>query len=188
MLQVATNSDIEGILEIYGPIVSNTPISFEYEIPSIKEMQSRVLATLEKYPYLVSMSDDGIVTGFAYATRFRGRPAYDWIAELSVYVHQDYRNKGIANRLYKSLFNILEVQYVCQVIGVIALPNEISVAFHNGLGFRHVGTVDSAGYKFNQWHSIAFFQKELSKNGGKENFIPFSKISENMRRDLLTTQ
>ena len=85
-LRLATPMDAPALVGIYGQYI-HTPITFEYELPSPREFQARITHTLEGYPYLV-WEENGIPVGYAYAHRFKERAAYQWGAELSVYVAQ----------------------------------------------------------------------------------------------------
>lgn len=83
-IRTATINDAPRLLEIYGYYVRETAISFEYEVPSVEEFQERVERTLARYPYLV-LEEDGRVLGYAYASPFKARAAYDWSCELSIW-------------------------------------------------------------------------------------------------------
>ncbi|MCR4779047.1 MAG: GNAT family N-acetyltransferase, partial [Lachnospiraceae bacterium] len=75
-IRSATKEDAARLLEIYAYYVTNTAITFEYEVPSLSEFEGRIENTLKKYPYLV-IEDNGIIYGYAYAGVFKGRAAYD---------------------------------------------------------------------------------------------------------------
>ena len=99
-IRLANPSDAETLLAIYAPYVENTAITFEYEVPTIEDFANRIEKTLEKYPYLVA-EEDSLILGYAYASTYYARAAYDWAVELSVYVSQDARGKGVGSRLYR---------------------------------------------------------------------------------------
>jgi phosphinothricin acetyltransferase len=126
--------DAKRILEIYTPYVVETAISFEYEVPSLAEFRSRIQRITCDYPYLVTLCDDRIV-GYAYAHRQKERAAYQWNAELSVYVDRSYVKRGIGKALYACLMEILKLQYVQNVYGVSKRPTPPVRAFTNHWGF-----------------------------------------------------
>ncbi|MDN3920304.1 GNAT family N-acetyltransferase [Roseateles violae] len=82
-IRVAMPSDAPAIADIYGPIVSNTAISFELEAPSVEQMRERIETTLHTLPWLVGVDDHGRVNGYAYASRHRERPAYQWAVDTT---------------------------------------------------------------------------------------------------------
>ena len=159
-IRVATESDASDIRDIYAPVVTDTPISFEIAVPSIAEFAQRIQNTLVQYPWLVYQVDRSVV-GYVYASTHRVRQAYQWSTEVTVYVHQDHRGAGIGNTLYKVLFEILKLQGYRSAIGGITLPNVASVAIHESLGFKQVAHFPSIGYKQGAWHDVGFWQLEL---------------------------
>ena len=84
----ATLADAPRILEIYAYYVEHTVITFEYDVPSLAEFEGRMRDIMQKYPYLV-IERDGRIEGYAYAHAFVGRAAYDWAAELTIYLDHD---------------------------------------------------------------------------------------------------
>ena len=84
-IRPATEADAAEILSIYAPYITDTAITFEYDVPTLEEFTGRIRHTLKKYPYLVAVRDSEII-GYAYAGAFYGRAAYDWSAETTIYV------------------------------------------------------------------------------------------------------
>lgn len=68
-IRIATPEDAFAIQNIYRYYVDNTAITFELEVPSVKEFQERITKTLERYPYLVA-EEEGEVIAYAYAGIF----------------------------------------------------------------------------------------------------------------------
>ena len=102
MIRSATENDAERLLEIYAYYVKNTAISFEYAVPSVEEFRSRIIHTLEKYPYLV-IEENGLIRGYAYAGVFKGRAAYDHCCEMTIYLDHDSKCKGYGRALYSAI-------------------------------------------------------------------------------------
>ena len=100
-IRTATSQDAKALLDIYAPYIQNTAITFEYEVPSLQEFTDRITQTLQKYPYIVAVSDNKIV-GYAYAGAFGKRTAYTWTAEVSIYIAQNFRKMGIGKKLYET--------------------------------------------------------------------------------------
>ena len=159
-IRLAAEADAPAIARIYAPFCESTSVSFEYAAPSAEEMAGRIAAVTKQYPWLVSI-DDGVVAGYAYASRHRERAAYAWSVDTAVYVAPDHLRQGIARALYARLFALLRrLGYVNAYAGV-ALPNPASVGLHQSVGFLPIGVYRRVGYKHGAWHDVAWFHAEL---------------------------
>lgn len=182
-IRFATLADTEAILEIYAQYI-DTDITFEYTLPTVAEFQERIRDIRAEYPYLVAVSA-GQICGYAYAHRLRERTAYQWDAELSVYVDRTKRANGVGHRLYAVLLELLKRQRVHTVYGCVTLPNAGSEALHQTLGFQTAGIFHKTGYKNGQWHDVIWYEKQiLDVDGPPEAFIPMEEIREGMHEEL----
>ncbi|HET7276431.1 MAG TPA: arsinothricin resistance N-acetyltransferase ArsN1 family B [Longimicrobiaceae bacterium] len=160
-IRLATTTDAPGIGAIYTPIVRETAISFELEPPSPSIIAGRIEATAASgFPWLVC-DDSGRILGYAYAGRYRERPAYRWSVEVSVYVAADARGRGIGQALYASLFRLLALQGYRTVFAGTALPNPASVRLHEMMEFQPVGTYHAVGFKMGVWHDVLWWERRL---------------------------
>jgi phosphinothricin acetyltransferase len=160
----ATEEDAGPFLDIYAPIVRDTPISFEVEPPTPEEMRRRIADTLVSLPWLVC-ERDGQLLGYAYASRHRARAAYQWCVDVSAYVAAGARRAGVARALYRALFGVLALQGYYNAYAGIALPNPASVGLHEALGFRPVGVYEAVGHKLGAWHDVGWWQLTLQPRG-----------------------
>ena len=160
-IRLATIDDAAAIEAIYSPIVRDTFISFEVDPPSVQEVARRIGATLAKYPWLVFEDADGVV-GYAYASEHRDRLAYQWSVDVSCYVHERARRRGIASQLYPALFRVLVRQGFANAFAGIALPNAASVAMHESVGFAALGFYRAVGFKNGAWHDTVWMQRRLA--------------------------
>ncbi|HIV90749.1 MAG TPA: GNAT family N-acetyltransferase [Candidatus Eisenbergiella stercoravium] len=159
-LRRAHLEDAEAILEIYAPYIRNTNITFEYEVPSLSEFRDRMAGIMEGYPYLIC-EIDGIAAGYAYAHRYKERAAYQWDAELSVYLREGCERRGIGQAFYTALMEILKEQHVRNVYGIVTSPNPPSEALHAAMGFRLAGVSLKTGYKLGKWIDVSCFERPL---------------------------
>lgn len=159
-IRPAVLSDCKDILDIYSHYVLQTAITFEYEVPDVSEMQQRMNTILERYPYLVAIENHRII-GYAYASVFRSKAAYQWSPESTIYMANDQKGRGIGKKLYTKLFECLKAQGYCNVFAGVALPNDASEKLHSSCGFRELGTYENIGYKLGRWHSTRWFQLAL---------------------------
>jgi phosphinothricin acetyltransferase len=160
IIRLATPDDADPIQAIYAPIVRDTVISFEVEPPSVGQMRQRVVETLAHYPWLVC-DDRGQVLGYAYGSKHRERAAYQWSADVSVYVHAAARRRGVGRALYTSLFQILALQGFYNAYAGVTLPNPASVGLHEAVGFTPVGVYRTVGFKLGGWHDVGWWQRPL---------------------------
>lgn len=184
-LRLATIADADGLLEIYAPFVSDTSVTFETTLPDRFSFGKRIIQYLEFCPWLVCESG-GKVVGYAYASRYREREAYQWSVECSVYVDPSFMRLGIASILYKTLFSILQRQGFRNVYAVINLPNDRSVALHEGLGFRHFATYEQVGYKLGHWKNVGWWRLVLNEfNPAPDPPVSFSELNKDFLPALL---
>jgi phosphinothricin acetyltransferase len=181
-IRVARPEDAVSVLEIYGPIIRDTSTSFEVQVPSVDEMSARIRKTLETHPWLVAEDSLGVL-GYAYASIHRSREAYQWSCEVSVYVHPRAHRRGVAARLYETLFGLLIRQGYYRAFAGITLPNPPSVAFHESAGFTPIGVFRDIGFKHGKWHDVGWWQRELmplTEPGAPP--IPFVKLGTEVLR------
>jgi L-amino acid N-acyltransferase YncA len=176
-LRVATPDDAEAIAAIYAPFVRDTVISFETAVPDTAEMARRITSTLETHPWLVA-EEAGRVIGYAYASQHRTREAYRFSCDVTVYLAEGARGRRLGTRLYTDLFRLLRAQGFRNAFAGIALPNPASVALHESLGFRHLGTYRDVGFKLGAWHDVGWWQLILSNEAhSPAEIIPFSELA-----------
>ena len=170
MIRIATENDAEKLLEIYAYYVENTAITFEYEVPFVDEFRGRIRRTLSKYPYLVAECE-GRIVGYAYASAFKERRAYDWAVETTIYIAKDARKRGFGKELYMALENALALQNIINLNACIGYPiiedeylTKNSVQYHEHLGYKFVGEFHKCGYKFGKWYNMVWMEKCISKH------------------------
>jgi len=166
-IRPAESCDIPAMLAIYAPYVKNSAVSFEYSVPSEDDFRSRHALVTAVYPWLAA-EYDGRVAGYAYASRFHPRAAYDWCAELSIYVDSSYRGLGMGRLLYGHLEKILAAQNVLTAYACIAHTQEpdeyldhASIHFHTRMGYHLTGSFPSCGFKFGRWYGMIWMEKRL---------------------------
>jgi phosphinothricin acetyltransferase len=150
-------SDAARICDIYNHYVRETVITFEEEPVSEREMAGRIRDVTARWTWLVA-DENGVVTGYAYASAWKTRAAYRFAVESTVYVAAEHVGRGIGTRLYRALIDALRERNVHYVTGCIALPNPASVALHERLGFRKNGHFSEVGFKLDRWVDVGFWE------------------------------
>ncbi|MGN0633231.1 MAG: GNAT family N-acetyltransferase [Oscillospiraceae bacterium] len=181
-IERAYEEDAAKLLEIYAPYVEETAVSFEYKVPSVEEFAERIRTVSSKYPYIKAVDNNGEILGYAYAGAFKGRSAYNWSVETTVYVRNDRRQSGIGRALYECLEKSLQQMGVLNLNACIAFtaePDEYltndSMLFHQKLGYELVGTFHKCGYKFNKWYDMIWMEKIIGKHGTDQPCVKFGE-------------
>lgn len=163
VVRPATGSDAPEICSIYNHYVLSTVTTFEESEVSAQEMEARV-SEVERsdLPWLVA-EHTGEIVGYAYASKWKGRCAYRFAVETTVYLAPGAGGKGIGSKLYQALIDALQEKGFHSVIGGIALPNPASVALHEKLGMEKIAHFREVGFKFDQWIDVGYWQKILNR-------------------------
>lgn len=157
----ARPDDAENCRAIYAPFVENTWISFEEEVPSVREVARRIDGYGSTHGWVVA-EDDGEVAGYAYGSPHRLRHAYRFACDVAIYVPDEKVGQGIGRALYEALFPILAANEVHAAYAGIALPNDASEALHKAVGFTPVGIYSEVGWKFGAWRDVSWWQRIIS--------------------------
>lgn len=164
-IRTATPEDAGRLLEIYSYYVKNTAISFEITVPSPEEFRTRIKKTLARYPYLV-LEENGIIKGYAYASPFVAREAYNHCAELTIYLDCNEKGYGYGRMLYERLEAELKKMGIINLYACIGDPivedeylTKNSENFHAHLGFVKVGEFHKCGFKFGRWYNMIWMEK-----------------------------
>lgn len=164
IIRPITDNDIQAVTDIYAYYVENKEVTFEWEAPNLAEMQLRVRSVYNLgYPYLV-IEQDGKICGYAYVAPFRGRIGWKWTVEVSIYLAPDKGHQGYGYLLLTALIQACEkTTDIRMLVSTIASNGIASIRLHQKAGFRVVGTMLDAGYKFDEWHDIVIMQKSIGK-------------------------
>lgn len=161
MIRLARTSDSHDISQIYNHYVCNTVVTFEEEPVEAAEIALRIESTLQsELPWLVA-EHDGKILGYAYASKWKGRCAYKYSVETTVYLDSAAVSKGVGSALYGELLSILREKEFHVALGGIALPNPKSIALHEKYGFVKAAHFKEVGYKFNKWVDVGYWQIKL---------------------------
>lgn len=161
MLRIARETDVPQILAIYAPYVTDTTVTFEYDVPGAEAFLERFRAITRDYPWLV-WEEGGEILGYAYACRPFERAAYRWCAEPSIYLKPAAQGRGIGKKLYLALEELLKLQGCQVLLALITGENEGSLRFHERLGYTLAGELQSCGFKFQRWLSVFWMEKRVA--------------------------
>lgn len=161
IIRTVRDTDAEAIARIYDHYILNTVVTFEEETIPAREMSARIAEVASaSLPWLVA-ERHGRVAGYAYATKWKGRSAYRFTAETTVYLDPASVGQRLGTALYGELLTALRSVSIHSVLGGIALPNPASVALHERMGFRKVAHLSELGFKFGRWIDVGYWQMRL---------------------------
>jgi L-amino acid N-acyltransferase YncA len=161
-IRPAAPADAEAIAAIYAHHVLHGTATFEEVPPGPAEIARRRADVAGRgLPWLVAEAG-GRLLGYAYAGPFRARPAYRFTFEDSIYLDPAATGRGLGRRLLERLIADCTAAGARQLVAVIGdSGNAASIALHARLGFRHVGTLRSVGFKFGRWLDTVEMQRPL---------------------------
>ncbi len=161
-IRPATEKDIPIMTEIYNEAILNTTATFDTEIKSIDDRLLWFRMHDAKHPVIVATFNDQVI-GWASLNRWSDRIAYDCTAEVSLYVHVDFRNYGTGKRLLEMLTIEGERVGLHTLLARITEGNEKSIYLHERLGFEIVGTLREVGEKFGKYLDVIMMQKVFNE-------------------------
>jgi len=170
-----TDRDLPAILEISNWAIRHTAANFRVEPETLDHWVNLWTETRDRYPWFVAEAD-GAVIGFAMATPFKGRCAYAFTAEVSVYVAPQQQGKGVGEAMYRRLMPTLKAHGFRTLVAVIAIPNPASERLHEKFGFKRVGTLERVGWKLGRWHDVTYWQCILRADDDEP--IPLKAVDE----------
>lgn len=169
-IRKATVEDANTLLAIYAPYVEHTAITFEYEVPSLEDFQQRIINISKRYPWLVIAEGENIL-GYAYASAFKERAAFQWAVETSIYMNEEARGQGLGARLHEALEKELQQQGILNMNACIAYAEQEdeflthdSVRFHERMDYRQVAHFHQCGRKFDRWYDIVWMEKFIGEH------------------------
>jgi L-amino acid N-acyltransferase YncA len=160
-IRSAVDADLSDILRIYNQAIEKTTAVFEYRAHTIEMRRDWFYAKQSaSLPVLVA-DESGVVQGFASYGPFRAWPAYKYSVELSVYVDEAVRGRGIGSALVQRVVTHAREHDLHVVMAGITSDNAVSLRLHEKLGFTEVAHIREVGYKFGRWLDLKFLQLVL---------------------------
>ena len=161
-IRLAGPADAAGINAVYNPFIRDTAVTFETveHTDAGRRQWFAARAGDLRQPVFVA-EQAGQVAGFASASAFDPRGAYETSVKTSVFLAPSGQGAGLGKRLYSALFEALGGADVHRAYGLVAAPNPASVALHLSCGFAHISTLSEVGRKFGRFHDVMWFEKRL---------------------------
>ena len=160
MIRDLEEGDLTRLTKIYNWYIRNTEITFETEELSTEAFSQRAKGIQKRYPYLV-LEEEGKVMGYAYLDTFNTRAAYDWTADLSIYLDQSVRGKGYGSMLMEAILRMAKRDGYYNVVSLITQGNTGSEKIHEKFGFVRKALFENYGYKNGKWLGVTYYSKAL---------------------------
>lgn len=161
-IRLATAADVPAILRLSNEAAATGVANFAIEPEPLAEWERTFAATHERFPWYVAEDGaTGAVVGFAKASPWKGRCAYAYAAEVTVYVDPAAHRRGVGRALYDALFATLRAQGYRRLLAGITQPNEASVRLHEAMGMRPCALLERIGWKSGRWHDVGYWQADL---------------------------
>lgn len=159
MIRKGELNDAAAMAEIFNHYVRTSPVIFSNRELSAEEMKDKIshLGAGARFPFLIA-EVDGRTVGYCYAHHWQPDPVYDRTWEVTIYLSEAARGRGIGTALLSRLVEECRVGGAHTLVSCITHGNRASERIHEKTGFELVGVVRQAGFKFGEYYSDAIYQ------------------------------
>ena len=157
----AEPTDVAAITTIYNQGIEDRLATLDTELRTPEERAEWLGARGPRHPVLVAVVD-GVVAGWASLNRFNPRPAYDHVADFSIYIERGWRGRGVGRRLLAALVDLArELRYHKMVLAAFPF-NPAGVSLYERLGFTTVGVYREQGLLDGKWVDVIVMERVLA--------------------------
>ena len=168
MIRKAELKDIPALMEIYNEAILHTTATFDTEVKTYEDRLAWYKAHTGRYVIYV-YEEAGAVAGYASLSRYRDRKAFDPAVEISIYIHEKHRGRGVGRKLMEETLHFAEnCEEIGTVISLITSENEVSIHLHEAFGFSYCGQLRNAGVKFGKQLNLNAYQIIYDREKRKE--------------------
>ena len=152
VIRSITQDDVASCLDIYNYEVVNGVATLDLEQRTLSEWEAWFDAhQTSEHCIFVGLMDD-VVVGYASLSPYRTKDAFKSTVELSIYIHQEHRGKGVASKLMAHILeHAKETEPLHTVVSVITAGNAASTALHERFGFTYCGLIPQVGFKHGKY-------------------------------------
>lgn len=159
----ALRQDVPAILEIYNDAVLHTTASADYEPRSLASRYEWFDEhAREGYPiFVAARGEERAVVGWSSLSRYKERYGYRFTTESSIYIHPQWRRRGVGKLLMPPLIEAAQRMGLHAILAGISGDNEASLKLHAQFGFVQVAHYKETIYKFGRWLDVVYMEKLL---------------------------
>ena len=152
VIRSITEDDVPSCLDIYNYEVVNGVATLDLEPRTLPEWQEWYEAHQTQEHCIFVGHIDNVVVGYASLSPYRIKDAFKSTVELSIYIHEDYRGKGVASKLMAHILDHAKATDILHtVVSVITAGNAASTALHKRFGFTYCGLTPQVGFKHGKY-------------------------------------
>ncbi len=154
------SSDYHQVAEIYRQGIAGGLATFQTDVPVWEDWNAAHLTVCR-----LAAFENEIMAGWAALTPVSGRCVYAGVAEVSVYIHQDFRGRGLGKLVLNALVSESEKAGIWTLQSGIFPENTASIGLHQSCGFRMVGYRERIGKKDGQWKDTVLMERRSDTVG-----------------------
>ncbi len=152
---------VDELRDIYQYYINHTTATFHKKEISKEEMRELVLFSHPKYEsYVIRYS--GELCGYVILTQYKGREAFDYTAEVTIYLKSGYEGKGLGSCALEFIEQRARTKDLHVLIALICGENKGSIALFEKHGYEKCAHYKEVGYKFSRWLDLVCYQKMLN--------------------------
>ena len=160
-IRLAKRTDVPSMREIFNEVLRNSNSIYREEEVTLEERYAWFDEKLEHgFPIFGAYEGDHLIGYAGYGT-WRAAQGYRKSVELTIYVDQKRRGKGIGSKLMQTIIEHAKADGYHVMIGAIDAANQQSIEFHKRFGFVEVARMPEVALKNDQWLTLVFMQKLL---------------------------
>ncbi|MGB2911003.1 MAG: N-acetyltransferase family protein [Anaerolineales bacterium] len=156
-------NDWETVRSIYAQGIASGDATFETQVPDWEEWDTNHLPD----PRLVAHSKDQVI-GWAAVSPVSSRCIYSGVAEVSVYVAAQFRQRGVGKLLLQALITESEQAGIWTLQAGIFPENTRSLALHKSCGFREIGIREKISQDDGIWRDVILLERRSKVVGVQE--------------------
>ena len=159
-IRPASEGDAGAICAIHNQGIADRIATLDTTVRTPDGARAWLAERGQRHPVIVA-DLDGAIVGWASLNRFNARPAYDDVADFSVYVERGWRGKGVGRQLLDGLIDLARgIGYHKMVLAAMA-SNDAGLALYTRAGFTRVGIYHEHGQLDGRWVDVVIMEKLL---------------------------
>jgi len=151
---------LTALLQIYN-VYTGASYSTLYETQlTLEQFRNLVFFNNLKYKSFSILNDNEII-GFVVLAKYKNNAAYDSTAEVAIYLHPNFRNKGIGKKALAFIEEYAKQKNIHSIIATISSKNIVSLKLFESSGYKKCAHFFEVAKKNNMYLDIINYQKIL---------------------------